>query len=200
MEKLYSAHKSINRGIVFLSFSLFCGQQTFGFFKDEQSHVQNESTGGYLAFHSPPKLAFSPAPPIADRTFLLRLGLPTNLSELPPEVDTNVTEQTDFPLVSYTDSETNQSAIYQIPQNSQEPVPAPSSSNLLPPADPFVAPQPTNYDSINNTDELMRVFEEGMSSGRSTSASGFQFLPPYTVERGNMLMSSKATYTRKQRN
>ena len=48
--------------------------------------------------------------------------------------------------------------------------------------------------------KIFKKIEEGMSSGRSTSASGFQFLPPYTVERGNMLMSSKATYTRKQRN
>lgn len=199
MEKLNSVYKLVTKGFCFISLVLFSTPLAFGFFKDIETDTQTQSVRGYLAFHSPPKLAFSPLVASADRGTLLRLGNPISSLTASSTDDVNASDQVEFPLTAYGDSDTNQSAIYQIPKISEEPVLESSNPNLLPPADPFVAPQTTSYGSINTTDELMKVFEEEMDSTRSTNQTGFQFLPPYTLERGNMLMKSGATYTRMQR-
>jgi hypothetical protein len=181
--------------------SLLFQMSAFGFFKKDSEIDSSTSAGGYLAFHAPPRLSFSDKPTTADRGFLLLLGKPVNSLEVISDIEDNVTSENDFPLISYDESDSNQSGIYQIPQNINPPVLSlDGDENILPPADPFVSSEDSTFQSVNNTDELMRLFENGVDRQSSRVAGGFQFLPPFTIERGNMLMQSKATYTRKMRN
>ena len=174
----------------------------FGFFKEEIEVDSYSGSNGYLAFHAPPRLSFADKPTKADRGFLLMLANPINPVEVLSDVEGNATSETDFPLVSYSESDSNQSGLYQIPQNINPPILSLNADddNVLPPADPFVPSDDPTFQSVNDTDELMRLFESGVVDHSSRVAEGFQFLPPYTVERGNMLMQSSATYTRKARN
>ena len=173
---------------------------TFGFFKKDIEVDPSTASGGYLAFYSPPRLNFAEKPATADRGFLLMLGKPINSVEVVLDIEDNSSSENDFPLISYEESDSNQSGIYQIPKSVD-----PSVSrldvveNILPPADPFVPEEDSTFESVNNTDELMRLFENGVEVQPSQGVGGFQFLPPYTVERGNMLMQSRASYTRKER-
>lgn len=182
-----------------LLFILF-NQFAYGFFKAEEETAQGVLTEGYLTFRSPPRLSFGTSQPRADRMNLLRLGTPVNSIPVVEQANESSLDETGFPLISY-EEDSNTTAIYQIPQSEPSPVSVEEpSTNLLPPADPFVSSQDKTFESINSTDELMKLFENDSQINGSRKPSGFQFLPPYTIERGNMIMKSKATYTRKARN
>ncbi len=190
--------------IVFRSvFILICLQisqppSLLGFFKDDEDESLKISKG-YLSFHSPPKLRFAKLPIEADRSSLLLLSnsdLSVEMNEIP---ENNTSSDSDFPIISYTDEENNESAIYSIPSDSSAESASIDSLPILPPADPFLTPQDDPLSSVNTTDELMRVFEKSDSSSNPRVPGGFQFFPPFTVDRGNLTIGSKATYTRKQR-
>jgi len=68
----------------------------------------------------------------------------------------------------------------------------------LPPNDPFVSsdlPEP----NLDNTDELMDILESDMSPSNRQLRTRVDFVPPYTMDGGNLIMQSKAKYTRKVR-
>jgi hypothetical protein len=199
MDKI--TYTKIVRPTTVLLAPLLFHMSAFGFFKEVPEIDHSTSAGGYLAFHAPPRLSFADKPTTADRGFLLLLGKPINSPVVVADTEDNVTSENDFPLIAYDESDSNQSGIYQIPQNVNPPILSlDGDENILPPADPFVSSEDSTLQSVNNTDELMRLFENGIDRQSGRVAGGFQFLPPYTVERGNMLMQSKATYTRKMRN
>ena len=171
-----------------------------GFFREVAEVDSSASPAEYLAFHAPPRLNFADAPPVADRGYLLTLGNPVNAVEVLIDVEDNSSIETEFPIISYDSSDANESGLYQIPINVDTPPQAKEpTENILPPADPFVSSDDNTFDTVNNTDELMRLFENGANPRSNFSSGGFQFLPPYTIERGNMLVESKAKYTRKMR-
>ena len=65
----------------------------------------------------------------------------------------------------------------------------------LPLADPF---ENSSMDSVNSTDELLRVLEKrqvGVTSGNIL----MPFIPPYTSAPENIVIESKASYKRIQR-
>jgi len=150
---------------------------------------------GYLTFQAPPKLRFHEVEPQADRRKLLSLQK-KEVSVTPPVSSPSTPMGDSFPLISY-DGESNQSSpTYEIPL-----VGDPGSAVMepaIPPIDPFVSndlPEP----NLNNTDELMEILESSIGSSSRQSRTLVDFVPPYTMDGGNLLIESKTKYTRKLR-
>ena len=166
---------------------------SYGFFSS--SPEEPPTRIGYLAFQSPPKLRFHEVEPQADRRKLLTLEAKDDaLAPIPAVPVANPDDS--FPLISYGEDNNQSSPTYQIPLVDQggdiylEPA--------LPPNDPFVStdlPEP----NLDNTDELMEILESDMSGSSRQLRTRVDFVPPYTMDGGNLIMQSKAKYTRKVR-
>lgn len=165
----------------------------YGFFSS--SPEEPPARNGYLAFQAPPKLRFHEVEPQADRRKLLSLVTKQNVSppvSLPPIASSDDA----FPLISYGEDSNQSSPAYEIPLVDQG-----SDSFIeptLPPNDPFVSsdlPEP----NLDNTDELMDILESDMSPSNRQLRTRVDFVPPYTMDGGNLIMQSKAKYTRKVR-
>lgn len=147
---------------------------------------------GYLSFTSPQKLRFAPAPIVADRSALI-LSMKIPASSEDNSVDANASlNESEFPIVDYDGSsagepETDDSGKLEIPQI------APPIE--LPMADPFAE---GNSDTINSTDELMKVFDQSRIEVGNTRIA-IPFVPPYTVAPESMKISSRSTYRRVNR-
>jgi hypothetical protein len=166
---------------------------SYGFFSSSPDKPPTRI--GYLAFQSPPKLRFHEVEPQADRRKLLTLEAKDDA--LTPVPTVPVANQDDsFPLISYGEDNNQSSPTYQIPLVDKggdtylEPA--------LPPSDPFVStdlPEP----NLDNTDELMEILESDMRDSSRQPRARVDFVPPYTMDGGNLIMQSKAKYTRKVR-
>lgn len=168
-------------------------EQSLGFLK---SIPDTPSTPmGYLKFQSPPKLRFHESEPLADRRKLLTLHR-NNKDIKTQEILTTPVSDNSFPLVSYEEDQNNSSPVYVIPTNDDTPLL--SEGGSLPPNDPFV-PIDTPEPNLNNTDELMKILESGLHSSSRGVGSQIDFIPPYTLDGGNMIMESKTRYTRRTR-
>ena len=150
---------------------------------------------GYLAFQSPPKLRFHEVEPQADRRKLLTLEA-KDISIAPVPATPTSGPDNSFPLISYDEDNNQSSPSYEIPLVDQA-----GDSYLepaLPPNDPFVStdlPEP----NLDNTDELMEILESDMKCSNRQLRTRVDFVPPYTMDGGNLIMQSKAKYTRKVR-
>ena len=166
---------------------------SYGFFSS--SPEKPPTRIGYLAFQPPPKLRFHEIEPQADRRKLLTLeAKDNNLAPAPTAPIAN--PDNSFPLISYGEDNNQSSPTYEIPLVDQagdlylEPA--------LPPNDPFVStdlPEP----NLDNTDELMEILESDMKGSNRQLRTRVDFVPPYTMDGGNLIMPSKAKYTRKVR-
>lgn len=150
---------------------------------------------GYLSFHSPPKLRFHVLKPLGDRKNLLRLtdrqGASAGTSDASESEQMPVS--TEFPLVTYND-DLNVSKTYNIPTGQFSNDGIPPTQNL-PPVDPFVEPVVPSG-NLNDTDELIDILESG-SSGRGNLAPSVEFIPPYTLDGGNLILGSKSKYIKR---
>lgn len=144
-----------------------------------------EPNHGYLSFHAPPKLRFHEVPATADRSNLLRLGSPVSrVVEITLSEDNASTELSEFPLTSYDGEELSPSLN--------------DSADALPPADPFID-YSMESSSIDSTDQLIQIFENMEKSGRPSSRTAVNFIPPYTLDSGNFSIESRSSYTRRVR-
>jgi hypothetical protein len=144
-----------------------------------------KSNHGYLSFHAPPKLIFHEVPATADRSNLLRLGSPvSSVVEITFSEDNSSAEVSEFPLTSYDGEE--------LPLTLNE------TTEVLPPADPFVD-YTMESSNIDSTDQLIQIFENMEKSGRPSSRSTVNFIPPYTLDSGNFSIESRSSYTRRVR-
>ncbi len=152
---------------------------------------------GYLSFQSPPKLLYHEITPTADRRKLLYLA-EKNL--LPTEIKPVAVSPNDeaFPLVNYNEDSNNSIPVYNIPLKKEETLQIPSE-DALPPVDPFL-PVDSAGPSLNNTDELIQILESNSKSPSRSINSRVEFVPPYTIDGGNMIMESKSKYERRVRN
>ncbi len=153
---------------------------------------------GYLTFHSPPKLLYHEITPTADRRKLLYLA---EKSPSPAEIKPVAVSPADdeaFPLVNYNEDRNNSIPSYDIPLKKEEALQV-TSENALPPIDPFL-PVDTTGPNLNNTDELIQILEANAESPSRSLNSRVEFVPPYTIDGGNMIMESKSKYERRVRN
>ncbi len=152
---------------------------------------------GYLTFHSPPKLLYHEITPTADRRKLLYLA---EKSSSPAEIKPVAVSPADeaFPLVNYNEDRNNSIPSYNIPLKKEETLQI-TSENALPPIDPFL-PVDTTGPNLNNTDELIQILEANAESPSRSLNSRVEFVPPYTIDGGNMIMESKSKYERRVRN
>jgi hypothetical protein len=150
---------------------------------------------GYLAFQSPPKLRFHEVEPQADRRKLLTLEA-KDVALAPPPIAPVTNPENSFPLISYGEDNNQSSSSYEIPLVDQ--VGDSYLEPALPPNDPFVStdlPEP----NLDNTDELMEILESDMRGSNRQLRTRVDFVPPYTMDGGNLIIQSKAKYTRKVR-
>ena len=167
--------------------------QCLGFFSS--SAEEPPARIGYLAFQSPPKLRFHEVEPQADRRKLLTLEVKDDALEPVPIAPVDNPDNS-FPLISYGEDNNQSSPSYEIPLVDQA-----GESYLeaaLPPNDPFVStdlPEP----NLDNTDELMEILESDTRGSNRQLRTRVDFIPPYTMDGGNLIMQSKAKYTRKVR-
>ena len=148
---------------------------------------------GYLAFQSPPKLRFHEVEPQADRRKLLTLEA-KDVASAPVPIAPVASPENSFPLITYGEDNNQSSPTYEIPLVDQ--VGDSYLEPALPPNDPFVSsdlPEP----NLGNTDELMEILESDMSGSSRQLRTRVDFVPPYTMDGGNLIMQSKAKYTRK---
>jgi hypothetical protein len=103
-----------------------------------------------------------------------------------------------FPLVNYNEDRNNSIPSYDIPLKKEEALQI-TSENALPPIDPFL-PVDTTGPNLNNTDELIQILEANAESPSRSLNSRVEFVPPYTIDGGNMIMESKSKYERRVRN
>ena len=152
---------------------------------------------GYLSFQSPPKLLYHEITPTADRRKLLYL---TEKNPLPAEIKPVAVSPTDdaFPLVNYNEDSNNSIPAYNIPLKKEETLQIPSE-DALPPTDPFL-PVDSTGPNLNNTDELIQILEANAGSPSRSINTRVEFVPPYTIDGGNMIMESKSKYERRVRN
>lgn len=166
----------------------------FGFFKSAPE--ETPARIGYLSFQSPPKLRFHALEPLADRKNLMTLTK-KNL-DLSTEKSSGIAvkEEDVFPIISYDSDQNTTSPVYNIPSGQlNQPL---MQETLLPPNDPFVEqdmPEP----NLNNTDELMEILESSLGSSSRKIGTQVNFVPPYTLDGGNMVLESKTKYTRRVR-
>ena len=166
---------------------------SYGFFSSspEEPHARI----GYLVYQSPPKLRFHEVEPQADRRKLLTLEVKDDALAPVPTVPSSDPENS-FPLISYDEDNNQSSPTYEIPLVDQ--VGDSYLEPALPPNDPFVStdlPEP----NLDNTDELMEILESDMRGSNRQLRTRVDFVPPYTMDGGNLMMQSKAKYTRKVR-
>ena len=152
---------------------------------------------GYLSFQSPPKLLYHEITPTADRRKLLYL---TEKNPLPTEIKPVSVPPADdaFPLVNYNEDSNNSIPAYNIPLKKEETLQIPSE-DALPPTDPFL-PVDSTGPNLNNTDELIQILEANAGSPSRSINTRVEFVPPYTIDGGNMIMESKSKYERRVRN
>ena len=166
---------------------------SYGFFSS--SSEETPARIGYLAFQSPPKLRFHEVEPQADRRKLLTLEA-KDVALTPVPTVTPSDPDNSFPLISYAEDNNQSSSTYEIPLVDQ--VGDSYLEPALPPNDPFVStdlPEP----NLDNTDELMEILESDMRGSNRQLRTRVDFVPPYTMDGGNLMMQSKAKYTRKVR-
>ncbi|MEK9773794.1 MAG: hypothetical protein VW576_09555, partial [Opitutae bacterium] len=53
--------------------------------------------------------------------------------------------------------------------------------------------------NLSNTDELMEILESNLGSSGRRVGTQVNFVPPYTLDGGNMIMESNSKYTRRSR-
>lgn len=100
-----------------------------------------------------------------------------------------------FPLVSYND-QNESSPAYTIPV--EQKTIGLEKDLSLPPNDPFLnqeLPEP----NLNNTDELMEILESSVGTPSRSTITNIDFVPPFTLDGGNMVIESKSRYTRRAR-
>jgi len=182
-------------GLICFGFLFFFTHQSLAFFKSIPEQVPQRT--GYLTFQSPPVLRFHEIAPTADRKKLLSLNDNRDLTTgtTPVKLSSSVDE---FPLVSYDTDANNSRPTYEIPLNNLNSVQL-SAGDTLPPADPFV-PMETPEANLNNTDELIEILENNSGTQSSGLKSMVEFIPPYTIDQGNMILGSKSKYVRRVRN
>jgi len=188
--------------LAIISFGALLPTDCWSFFKDPPSGYEeggdNPSPRNYLAFQSPPRLFYSSPVPVADRgnLFMLREITPAVEEDF---IESNSSMEESFPVIDLATEETNSSVLYQIPSSYTLPNEEQGQGPALPPADPFVPQDANQLESINSTDELFRLFERDSAQSSQAGSTSFQFFPPFTIDRGNMTLGSRASYTRKQR-
>ncbi len=152
----------------------------------------NDIQGGYLLSESPPKLRFHEVQPPANRKNLHRLVPKVSQEVIQPE--SPVVSEPAFPIVSFEEPESN--STYQIPLVNGAGFDR--DDNNLPPSDPFTDSSIISP-NLNNTDELIKILESQPSRGSRRDYMDTEFIPPYTMESGNMLIQSKTKYERRVR-
>ena len=147
---------------------------------------------GYLSSQAPPKLRFHELRPSANRKMLLRLQ--TEKSPEVVQVSTPITPEESFPVIGFDDPEAN--ASYELQLNNA--LGLKEAEAVLPPTDPFIdAVLPDS--NLDNTDELIQILEKQSGNGSKRNYLGSEFIPPYTMESGNMLLQSESKYVRRAR-
>jgi hypothetical protein len=147
---------------------------------------------GYLSSQTPPKLRFHELRPSANRKMLHRLQ-DSNTQET-VEVSTPSTPEAAFPIIAFDEPDSN--ASYELPLDNG--IGLSTNDGSLPPTDPFIdaiLPDP----NLNNTDELIQLLESQSGKGSNRNYLGSEFIPPYTMESGNMLLQSESKYVRRVR-
>jgi hypothetical protein len=147
---------------------------------------------GYLSSQSPPMLRFHELRPSANRKMLHRLQ--NGKSPEIVEVSKPSTPEATFPIIAFDEPDAN--ASYKLPLDNG--IGLITNEGVLPPTDPFidaVLPEP----NLNNTDELIQLLESQSGKGSNRNYLGSEFIPPYTMESGNMLLQSESKYVRRVR-
>jgi len=177
---------------IFLSV-LFSAHQVFAFFSSIPDTPPPRHV--YLTTQSPPKLRFHEVTPRADRRKLLSLRK-ENVLAVSDAPTVNRAKGDSFPLISYGDDSNQSSPTYEIPLVENPNVLVFETS--LPPNDPFVSDNPPEP-NIDNTDELMEILESNIGNSNRNVRTRVEFVPPYTMDGGNLMMESRTKYTRKVR-
>ena len=110
-------------------------------------------------------------------------------------IDDTDSQGPSFPLVSYND-QNESSPAYTIPV--EQKTIGLEKDLSLPPNDPFLnqeLPEP----NLNNTDELMEILESNVGTPNRSTIRNIDFVPPFTLDGGNMVIESKSRYTRRAR-
>ena len=132
--------------------------------------------------------------PLADRRKLLTLNQQNVNIETEQSIPKEIPD-TSFPLVNFNE-ENSSTPVYVIPSDTNTPELV--DDDLLPPNDPFVSqdlPEP----NLNNTDELIEILESNIGAKNRRIETRVEFVPPYTLDGGNMVIDSKTKYTRRAR-
>ena len=141
----------------------------------------------YLAFRSPPPLRYTPIPLAADRLSLISPDATGKVVEKKEPVDTNASQEPDFPIVTYsTESEIEKKSFPGV-------IPQIAPPTTLPLADPFEGVVGTD---VGTTDELLNVFDDLRVNSGNIRMNPIPFIPPYTVAPDNLKIGTKATYRR----
>ena len=139
-------------------------------------------------------MRFHEAKILADRNKLLLLDSKAEAPLVDTKADTS-SNSPSFPLVSYEDRN-NSSPIYTIPD--EQTTIGLKEDLSLPPNDPFLnqdLPEP----NLNNTDELIEILESSIGKPSRNPRTNVDFVPPFTLDGGNMVIESKSRYTRRLR-
>ena len=110
------------------------------------------------------------------------------------QVSTPSKPEESYPVIAFDNPDTNASYELQFDNSIglNEPEGAP------PPTDPFIdAVLPDS--NLDNTDELIQILERQSGTGSKRNYLGSEFIPPYTMESGNMLLQSESKYVRRVR-
>ena len=172
--------------------TLCTAKQSWGFFKSIPESPPLKP--GYLSFQAPPKLKFHELEPLADRRKLLTLNQQNVNIETEQSIPKEIPD-TSFPLANFNE-ENSSTPVYVIPSDTNTPELV--DDDLLPPNDPFVSqdlPEP----NLNNTDELIEILESNIGAKNRRIETRVEFVPPYTLDGGNMVIDSKTKYTRRAR-
>lgn len=152
--------------------------------------------GKYLAFTKPVSLTYGSSTLPIDRRKLIspstiKIVTTTSIEESNSTVRAGTTVFPSIPS-NLQDPSTTERPPVELFKN----IPAVAPPISLPLTDPF---EDVNSVGIDNTDELLEVFESSSFSSPRGSMQDIPFVPPYTVAPDNMRVTNRATYQRRQR-
>ena len=153
------------------------------------------SRSQYLAFSQPPTLRYESSPlPVDRRKLILPPSAIVVTTTLNQEVNATSSDGNDFPLIAFNDDNSS----YQVKSKPMAPrnIPLLAPPVSLPLTDPF---EDVGALGIDSTDELLEVFESSSLNTPRSSMQNIPFVPPYTVAPGNLRVTTRSTYQRRQR-
>ena len=178
--------------VVLLTFCMLAESHAF---ETKVFDLQKPNKNHYLVFSKPIPLRYSTTPLPVDRKKLISPTLVITALPLIPDnnsTDNNVITSPSLPVNADDNSTANETGSFPVFPTISKVVP----TKQLPLTDPFLDADSVG---INTTDQLLDVFESSSFDGSRSGIQSIPFIPPYTIAPDNMRVSTRATYTRRQR-